>query len=162
MAKNTHTRKNVIKNNYSFTPIKEIAIRNELPLREVREAYKHCRSIVLKETIDNIKHGKININYFQTMDRVFTLTEEYLDNKRLKDIDEQEKLFQLNAFSLEKGLSFSNVKDIYSRFSSRLSSGFEKNKLEELIHYNPKLGNEAVNLTKKYFGIQALNKLNFK
>ncbi|HOC97050.1 MAG TPA: hypothetical protein PKJ54_02095 [Candidatus Pacearchaeota archaeon] len=163
MAKKTHTKKNVIKKfTYSLTPVEEIAVRNELPVKEVREAYRKCRMAVLKETIQDIRKGKANINYFNFMDRVFSLTEEYLDAKRLKEIHEQEKLYCLNDFSVENGLTYSNVKNIYSRFNSRLFSNPDLNNLERVIDYNPELSQKAFDLTKKYFSIQAHGKLNLR
>ncbi len=162
MAKKIHPKKNIIEFTYSLTPVKEIAVRNELPVKEVREAYRKCRTAVLKETIQDIRKGKININYFNLMDRVFSLTEEYLDAKRLKEIDEQERLYRLNDFSVENGLVYSNVKNIYSRFNSRLSSNSDLNNLERVFDYNPELSQKALDLTKKYFSIQAHNKLNLR
>ncbi len=162
MAKNKHSIKKIVKDNYRLTPIKEIAVRNELPLSEVREAYRKCRYAVLKETVQNIKHGKINFNYFQIMDRIFSLTEEYLDTKRLKEIDEQERLSKLSEFSTENGFSYSNVKGIYSNFNSRLSFDFQGNKLEEALHYKPELGKKAFDLTKRYFDIKSQSKFNLK
>jgi hypothetical protein len=158
MAKNKHSIKRTVKDNYRLTPIREISARNELPLSEVREAYRKCRFLVLKETIQNIIKGKININYFNLTDKVFSLTEQYLDNKRIKEIDEQERQEKLNDFSVEKGLSYSDVKGIYSKFNSRLFSNIKSNKLEEFLNYNPQLSENAFELTKKYFGIRKYDK----
>lgn len=155
--------KKLIKFNRILSPVKEIAVRNELSVREVKKAYDYCMSVVIKETIKEIIHGKMNTSYFHIMDKIFSLTEEYLDNKRVKELYENQRLSQLNDFSTEKGLHYSNVKRIYSKFNSRLSnSNFTGNRLEQVFHYNPELGKDAFNLTKRYFNMMDNNKLNFK
>lgn len=157
MAKNSKKRK--IKFKYGLSTSEEIAVRNEIPVREAKEAYNHCRRIVLKEAIHNIVNGKLDINYFHLRDKAFKLAEEYIDNKRIKELDEEERLYKLNSFSIENELSFSNVKNIYSRFNDRLFPiNNQKSKLEEIFSYKPELGNKAFDLTKKYFGIKAHSK----
>ncbi len=162
MTKKRYSNKKIVnKTKYSLTPVKEIAVRNELPIFKAREAYKECRKFVFKETVKDVVHGKINLNLFAIRDKVFELTEKYLDLKRIKDLDRAENFYKLRNFSSENKISYSSVKNIYSKYNSRISpNNSNGSKLEETLSYEPKLGKKAFDLTKRYFEIKRNNKSN--